>query len=501
MSKRLLVFIMVLSLVLVPAGSVAAASQGTSVGITGLPQGPSGTYGSGITCTNLGSSATTLFQIVFYNSDASTVALSYDDPNPIAAGASRNYYTPSTPPGLPSPFIGSAVVSSDQQIACNVNTQVVSSGVGSSSNPARVGTSSGVDSSRTSTSLFAPQVLKGLSGWNSYIAVQNTESSAMTVNVSYIDRFGTAYPAANESISIPAQSNHIFYQGDNTNLPSNFLGGATITSSGEMAGVVNFYNTGVDATTSQFLSYTAFSSGANILYVPRFVRNFYGFQGGLTVQNIGGADTSVTVTFSFAGSSYIYTSGTIIPGATLSLYAPNITELTPVDALPVGLRTGSAIIQAATSGSIVAIVNEDNRGTCTPSVSCGTIQPNFIGMGSTYEAFADGTQTGTVFFIQVPRHVGSADYSGGFQFANTTGTATTCSIEFPSNPAANQSGVALAANGSLSYFAPNIPSLTDGFNSSVKVTCGQPIFGISNLSARNTSYLGDSYATADGLNR
>jgi hypothetical protein len=121
-------------------------------------------------------------------------------------------------------------------------------------------------------------------------------------------------------------------------------------------------------------------------------------------------------------------------------------------------------------------------------------------MGSTYEAFADGTQTGTVFFIQVPRHAGSADYSGGFQFANTTSTATTCNIEFPSVPAANLTSVPLSANGSLSYFAPNIPSLTDGFNSSVKVACGQPIFGISNMSARNTSYLGDSFATADGLN-
>jgi len=499
---------MVLILILVPASSIAAAmptltvaSQVRSGVARGPLAGPSGSYGSGITCTNLGDSATTFFKIVFYNSDSSTVALSYDDPNPIAAGTSRNYYTPSTPPDLPSPFVGSAVVSSDQPIACNVNTQVVSAGVGSSGNPARVGTSSGVDSSRAGASLFAPQAEKAFYDWNSYIAVQNTEVSAITVNVSYKDRFGTAYPAANESVSIPAQSNHIFYQEDNANLPSGFLGGATITSSGKMAAVVNFYNTGADATTSQFLSYTAFPSGANILFAPRFVRNFYGFQGGLTVQNIGGADTSVTVTFTFEGNSYTVTSGTIVPGATYTLYAPNVTELAPVDALPVSKRTGSAIIQAATGGSIVAIVNEDNRGTCTPDVSCGTIQSNWIGLGSTYEAFADGSQTDTVFFIQVPRSAGSADYSGGFQFANTTGTATTCNIEFPSDPDANQTDVPLSDNGSLSYFAPNIPSLNEGFNGSVKVTCGQPIFGISNLSARNTSYVGDSFATANGLNQ
>ncbi len=66
-------------------------------------------------------------------------------PLPLVAGASRSYFTPNTPAGLPSPFIGSAVVTSDQPVACNVNTQVVSAGVGTASNPARAGTSAGVD--------------------------------------------------------------------------------------------------------------------------------------------------------------------------------------------------------------------------------------------------------------------------------------------------------------------------------------------------------------------
>ena len=92
------------------------------------------------------------------------------------------------------------------------------------------------------------------------------------------------------------------------------------------------------------------------------------------------------------------------------------------------------------------------------------------------------------------------DYSGGFQFANTTNTATTCDVTFPSVPAADKIGVALAGNASLSYFAPDVSGLTNGFNSSVKVTCGQPIIGISNFSARLSTYVGDSYTTADGLN-
>ncbi len=103
------------------------------------------------------------------------------------------------------------------------------------------------------------------------------------------------------------------------------------------------------------------------MFVPRFVRNYYGFQGGLTVQNIGGADTSVTITFTFAGNPYVYTSGTIVPGATFALYANDITNWLGWMHYLLASRTGSAIIQAAVGGSIVAIVNEDNRGVCTAS--------------------------------------------------------------------------------------------------------------------------------------
>jgi hypothetical protein len=97
--------------------------------------------------------------------------------------------------------------------------------------------------------------------------------------------------------------------------------------------------------------------------------------------------------------------------------------------------------------------------------------------------------------------VGSADYSGGYAYANTTDSATTCDILFPTAPDANQIGVELGAFGSASVFAPNISNLPDGFNASVEVTCGQPIVGISNFSSRNSSYFGDSLGYATGLNR
>ncbi len=442
---------------------------------------------------------------MFYPSDNGTPALTYSDPSPVPPGSSRNYFTPSSPPGLPSPFIGSAVVSSDQPMACNVNTQRNDAGVGSSGTPARIGTSESVGT--PGTTLYAPQLFKSFGDgvtalWGSYLAVQNADSSTITVAVSYKDRFGTAYPAATESVSIPPQSNHIFTQTDNANLPSNFLGSATVTNttSGKMAGVGNFYNGAFDATSSQFHSYTTLSAGANKLYLPRFVRNYYGFNGGLSIQNIG-ADTTVTITFTFNGTPYTYTSGNIVSGSNLALYAPNISALSPVDALAVNLRSGNAVVQAAPGGQIVAIVNEDNRGTCN-AASCPAIPSNQIGWGSTYEAFSDGGQTGTVFFMQILSHVGaSTDYSGGWQIVNTSGSSGTCDIQWPSSPGANESSVAIAGNGSLFRYAPNVAGLSNPYNASAKVICTVPVFGVSNFAARNSSYFGDTFGTATGINQ
>jgi hypothetical protein len=463
--------------------------------------GPSGGYGSGIACVNLGTSSASI-ALTFYPADNATSVLTYTDPTAIPAGSSRNYFTPSTPPGLPSSFAGSAVVSSNQPMACNVNTQRTDSGVGSTTTPARIGTSEGVDSAKAGTTLYAPQLLKTFSAtnWNSYLSVQNTESTAQSVTVSYKDRFGTAYPAANETVSIPAQSSHIFYQDANANLPSNFLGGAVISSAGKLAAVANFYNGAANYANSQLQSYTAFGAGANKIFVPRFVRNYYGYNGGLSVQNIGAGATTVQIKFNFNGTTYTYNSPSIAAGASLALYATSIAELNPVDSLVVSLRTGSAVIQAAAGGTVVAIVNEDNRGTCN-GASCPPIPANQVGQGSTYEAFADGTQTTTVFLMQVPSHVGSQDYSGGFQIANTTAGAGTCNITFPASPAANQTGVALAANGSISRYAPNVAGLSNPYNSSVKVTCTVPVVGISNFSARSTSYYGDTSVAAPGINQ
>jgi len=122
------------------------------------------------------------------------------------------------------------------------------------------------------------------------------------------------------------------------------------------------------------------------------------------------------------------------------------------------------------------------------------------GQGMTYNAFVDGSQTTTAFFPQIVAGAGGI-FSGGFQVANTTGTATTCTATFN-----KQAGLTLdfplAAYGSYSKFAPTVPGIVQPYNGSVTVVCGQAIVGINNLAVVvGSGKVGDSLAGTNGLNR
>jgi|GEM_PF-445284 len=495
-----------------PTKAVTATVTRTPTKAAAAPRAPSavkvapaGTYASQIACVNMSSVSAANISFTFYASDSGAVALSFTDPTTVPTYTTRIYFVPSAFPTLTNPFVGSAVVSSDQPMGCETNTTRNDAGVGTSGTPARIGTSEGIDSSKASTVLFVPQLFKnfGSTTFNSFLAVQNTEVSPITVTVSYTDRFGTAYPLATESVQVPGQSNHVFYQSNNGNLPDGIITGAVISGTGKMAAVASVFNGGTTYTTTQYQSYAPAPAGANKIFVPRFVRNYHAFNGGISLQNVGSAATSATVTFTFNGTNYVTTTGTINPGATWVRYAPLIPELAPVDALSQPLRFGSAVIQAAPSGLLVANVNEDNRGVagCNGVAGCTLDAANQEGWAATYMAVPDGTQTLTVFIPEFMNHVGSPDFDGGYQIANTTGSAGTCNLIYPTASLANESGVVLPANGSISRFGPNVVNLPSGYDNSVVVTCTQPVIGIVNFSARNATYYGDSTGNGNAINQ
>lgn len=448
-----------------------------------------GTWVSGVTVQNLSATSVANITITFYNQDGSEAHTL--PTTTISAGGQKTWYLPTQVPGLADGFIGSAVVSSDQPIAAIVNTQVPTTGTGTTDNPNRVGTSTGVLDTKVGPKAYVTQIMKDYYGWNSYLAVQNAGASNTTVTVHYYDDTGTEVDTDTHAIS--ANGSYVFRQPD-TALPSNFVGSAVIDGGGQNIAVVcNFYNTATDHTTAQFHSYNGFTSGATKLYVPRLVKDYYDYQSGLKVQNISEtSSTTITVTYHFGGSTYVQTSSTIGPG---QAWGPYLGSEGQVPELAGVSGSGSAVIESTGGVHIVATINEDNR-----------VDPP--GRGITYNAFLDGEQTSTVSFPQVTAEY--YGYSSGVQIQNVGTASADLTVTYSGQAPFAYTG--LAPGESWSQFAPNAPGMTaghgnDDYNGSVTVTSTQAIVGIANLSfrqdvdARYGMNYGDSFAAYNGINQ
>jgi|YelNatPaOPRAMG01_1025707.scaffolds.fasta_scaffold04322_10 hypothetical protein len=454
---------------------------------------PGGTWVSGVQVANL-ENTEAIVHIDFYNQDG-TIALSFDG-GTIPANGSKTWYLPAHIPGLPSPFIGSAVVSSDKQVAAIVNTQFPSG-----SNPMRVGTSIGVGSAQAAPIMYAPHLMRGYYGWNSYCAVQNTGSSAVTVKVSYYNAAGSLVLTRTQTIQPYAM--YIFDQETETGLPSGQWYSAKFEGDAEhpLAVVCNFYNSGVDANTAQFHSYNAMGVGAQKLFLPRIVKDYYNYQSGFKIQNIGTEVLSVTVKYYFGGNEYVQVSPDIGPGQAWGAYMGAAAQLPPSMATVRG--SGSAVVEVnnpTPNKLIIGIVNEDNR-----------VDP--AGRGVTYEAALPSEASDTLIFPQVTSEY--YGYCSGIQIQKVEPGEANCTLSFSaSGPIAafQMSGIVLTdANPSYSLFAPNATGMipgpaNDNYNGAVTVRCtGAKIVGIANLSFRYDrdnrygNLLGDTFTTARGI--
>lgn len=455
---------------------------------------------SGITVQNL-SAATANVVINFYNPDGSQVAAAAY-PFQLPASAQKTLYSPNIP-NLPPGFAGSAVVSADQPVAAIFNTQTPTNAGAVTTDPDRVTTNSGIETNQLGATLYAPQVMSNYAGgWNSSLYVQNAGSAATTVTITYRDRNGAPVSGATESASIPANSTHIFQQQTNSALSSVAQPASAVISAAnptdQLASIVILANSGNDNVSAQLLSYNASAAGGTKLYAPRLVNNFYGFNSGLTIQNLDPTNSAnVVVSYYFGSQTQTETLPPLAPGASTALYLPNV-KVDSGQGLPSGV--GSAIITSNTN--ITAIVNEDNRVTSSP----------FVGQGTTYNAFVAGTETTKVFMPQVTScYYG---YASGITIQNVGTQAGTGTLTLTaSNGTSQQFAIpSLAANHTTVVYVPN-DWTSGGFNGSGQITFSQPIVALHDMSFRGTpsdtcpipapaaGTYGDSYAMYDGLNQ
>jgi len=479
--KKITYFVIILALAL-PLFIVSPVSA----------QGPTGSWATGISCQNQDPNNDASISLVFYSEGSGTEVLTYSDT--INAGMSKNYFTSTSFTGLPSNFFGSLVVNSDLPLTCAAEHGKTSTGT--MSDPYRFAASKGFNSGEAAPEIFVSQIEKDFYGWNSYMSIQNTTETAVDVTVDFVDRRGNSLAAATENFSIPGYSNQVVYLEDNADIPSNFLGGATIMADDGTTPLVvtaTFYNTGADYQSSQIHAYNGATAGSDVLYAPYVLRNYYGYQTGMMIQNVGTTSTSFKITFTFNGVDYVYQHPrTLAPGAVTDLYLPNVAELDAVDALAVQRRFGKAVIEASDtagtlnpSGELAGNINQDNRG------GAG-IPEERAGQGATYGAFLSSGGSSTVYIAKWMRNAGL--FSSGFNISNFSGTNGTCDISFVADPDANMTNVSIAANSFKSFYGPDVSNLDDGYDSGVIIECSVDVFVITNASANpGSGKYGDSF--------
>jgi hypothetical protein len=254
MPKKLLVFVMVLSLVLIAASPMAPMA------------GAFTSYTSGFQVQNL--SATTANVTITYYKQDGTIATSAGDT--IAGSGAKTYY----PIAATAPFNGSVVISSDQQIASVVN--VLGSG---SANAGAAYVASMVGGATVSL----PLLMKANGGYNTWFNVQNTGSSDASVSVAYSDG-ATAGP-----LTVKPGAAHTFDQATETHSAAVFS--ASITSSQAVAVAV------IEENPSTMFAYSGFAGGVTNPVMPLVNANNGGYITGIQIQNTGGSATNVTVSY------------------------------------------------------------------------------------------------------------------------------------------------------------------------------------------------------------
>ena len=378
--------------------------------------GPS-SYATGFSVANLDSSNPAAIVITYYNQDGTTNVSPVSDTIP--AGGVNSYFPIHTTAG----FDGSAVISSDREVAAIVNVL--------GDNGAFGGADYGGFSSGATTS-YVPQVLRNFFGISTWFNVQNTGNEDAAVTVTYS---GSPAPTCTETATIKPGAAKRFDQSTSSCLSDNFIGAATVTTGSATQEIVSAV---VQYNDVSLLSYSGFTnSGTASVVVPFVSHRWFGSRTAIQIQNTGGVNTNVTVTYTpssgFPGQTCSETKSVPAGGST------NFGDVALFQSAtnPCGPMTGTVQANYGFVGSAEVTGNSANQNlvAIVNTVTSGT--PN----GATYNAFSPDAGTNTVAFPQImDRYFGIFT---GFSVANVGTSPTSISCTFSnSSVTASQNNVA-----------------------------------------------------------
>jgi len=319
------------------AASTESFSGGaTSVMLPLIMRGNSGYY-TWFNVQNVGSSAASVSIEYIPGSDGSAHT---EGPVTIEPGAAHTFDQRDLA-ALGTKFIGSAVITSDEPVVATVMQVGETFKNMMGYNGFTVG----------STTVNMPLIMSNNSNYWTGFQVQNVGSASTDITVSYGSNLAGTFAPVNETATLAADESVTFLQNTGQFATDQFVGSATITSSGEpIVAIVNQVNSA--GTYALGTAYNAFNpaNATNKVSAPLIMQANSGYYTGIQVMNAGSGNTDITVTYS---SNLV---GTYVPAVETATLAPgdsynSITNGTDS-------YVGSLTVEATAGGQIVTIVNE-----------------------------------------------------------------------------------------------------------------------------------------------
>jgi hypothetical protein len=402
--KKSMVFKLAVAIVLIVVAMTPAVVSGDG----------SDPWVAGIQVANLDSQPATV-TIEFYETNG-VLVYTYADPTPIPAGDARTYYVPAIlPDSVVTSFRGSAVVSSERNIAAIVNENA-GSGPGYDQPPGILrGSYTGIRAAETATTLYMPVAVQAFYGFDSQLVVQNAGATA-SINFEFFDQTGASI-ATYVASSVAANASEIVeldasFTPTTGSIPDGFNGSVKVTSSSNLAGMVN------NMTDSVLQTYNAFASaeGGPTLYVPAVFNAYYGYDSSIQVQNVGATATDITVTYSDA---VVKTVTGVAPNSSALFYQPTEGHASGWAGSATVTSSATDVVAVVAQLSSVKASNYNAASGGTMEIVAPALFKNFYGYDTALTVMNVGSVTTDI----------SVSYSDGLS-ASATGVAAGDSAQF-----------------------------------------------------------------------
>jgi hypothetical protein len=202
-----------------------------------------------------------------------------------------------------------------------------------------------------STELYAPQVTANYYGFSTGITLQNPNSAAASVTISYYAS-GATSPAVTQNVNVAGNSAQPIYLPNVPGMPTNFNGTAIIQSSLAIMGIANHDH--VPAGPAASYNLIPVEKASTTLYMPQVVRAYYGFESGWQVYNVGPNAVTVGVTYFNADGTVRATTSCSIPAKSgFTMYLGDSRG----DALGTNFNGGAKLEVTSGNGALVGIAN------------------------------------------------------------------------------------------------------------------------------------------------